>query len=270
MAVLENRFGKFSSRFFERIAKSILRNDAVFITAGAGIGIDSGLPDFRGNEGLWKAYPYFKEAKMSFADAANPYFFSKKPKEFWFFYGHRYNSYQEHTPHKGFHLLKEICEKYKGGNYFIHTSNVDGHFQRAGFDPKKVSECHGSINHYQCSSCSTIYRVPKNTKFNLDINKFICPEIPVCKNCSRPVRPNILMFGDSDWIPHRTDKQQNRLRQFLMENKDQGITVIELGAGTSVPTIRMASESVFCDVKKQRTLIRINTMNESPSMYGIK
>ena len=45
------------------------------ISAGAGIGHDSGLPTFRGKEGLWKAYPYFKKVNMSFSDAANPAFF---------------------------------------------------------------------------------------------------------------------------------------------------------------------------------------------------
>ena len=57
------------------------------------MGVDSGLPDFRGNKGLWKAYPYFEKAGMSFSDAANPEFFSKDPKKFWFFYGHRFKSY---------------------------------------------------------------------------------------------------------------------------------------------------------------------------------
>lgn len=46
--------------------------DALLITAGAGMGVDSGLPDFRGNEGFWKAYPALGRAKKSFTDMANP------------------------------------------------------------------------------------------------------------------------------------------------------------------------------------------------------
>lgn len=92
----------------QRIAKAILRNEVLLITAGAGIGVDSGLPNYRGKEGLWREYPYFKTANMSFYEAANPKFFESKPKEFWFFYGHRYNLYNEKTPHKGFDILLDI------------------------------------------------------------------------------------------------------------------------------------------------------------------
>lgn len=143
---------KAQQKLINRIAEAIVTNEALLITTGAGMGIDSGLPDFRGKEGLWKAYPYFKKANMSFSDAANPHFFNSKPKEFWFFYGHRYNSYSETTPHKGFELLLDLCENYKDGKYFVYTSNVDGHFQRVGYDENKVCECHGSINHFQCNN----------------------------------------------------------------------------------------------------------------------
>jgi NAD-dependent SIR2 family protein deacetylase len=47
-------------------ALCLKHSQAVLLTAGAGIGADSGMPTFRGNEGLWKAYPYFKEVGMSF------------------------------------------------------------------------------------------------------------------------------------------------------------------------------------------------------------
>jgi NAD-dependent SIR2 family protein deacetylase len=86
------------------------KSEAVLITAGAGIGIDSGLPDFRGNTGFWEAYPYFKDAGMSFIDAANPTFFRKDPHKFWFFYGHRYNSYRDTIPHKGFQILLDYVK----------------------------------------------------------------------------------------------------------------------------------------------------------------
>lgn len=78
---------------YKAAAKAIQTSKALLITAGAGMGVDSGLPDFRGNQGFWKAYPYFQKVGMSFTDAANPEFFRKDPKKFWFFYGHRYQSY---------------------------------------------------------------------------------------------------------------------------------------------------------------------------------
>ena len=88
-----------SVNIYRFAAKKLRDCEALLITAGAGIGIDSGLPDFRGKEGLWKAYPYFKETGMTFSDAANPEFFRKDPHKFWFFYGHRYQSYKIAEPH---------------------------------------------------------------------------------------------------------------------------------------------------------------------------
>ena len=100
----------------------------MLVTAGAGIGHDSGLATFRGKEGLWKQYPFFKKTNMSFADAANPAFFQSDPHKFWFFYGHRFNKYIETEPHPGFKNLLRIGNELMDGNYFVFTSNVDNHF----------------------------------------------------------------------------------------------------------------------------------------------
>ena len=114
-------------------ATTIRDADALLITAGAGIGVDSGLPDFRGNEGFWKVYPPIAKLGISFVEMANPYWFQRDPQLAWGFYGHRLNLYRRTKPHAGFKLLLEIVNKKKHG-YFIFTSNVDGQFQIAGFD----------------------------------------------------------------------------------------------------------------------------------------
>ena len=84
------------------IQKLIKNSKNILITAGAGMGVDSGLPDFRGNKGLWKAYPPLEKLNFSFSDAANPYFFEKHPNLAWGFYGHRLNLYKNTLPHKGY------------------------------------------------------------------------------------------------------------------------------------------------------------------------
>ena len=261
---------KVQKKISKKIAEAILANDAILITAGSGIGVDSGLPDFRGKDGLWKAYPYFKEANMTFREAANPYFFSTKPAEFWFFYGHRYNSYQDCKPHKGYNLLAEICKDIKKGHYHVFTSNVDGHFQKAGFEDTKVTECHGSITHLQWNDCQIIYSLPEDTKFELDSESYVWDNVPKCKECKKPVRPNILLFGDYDFIGDRVSQQEAYFRNFLKKHKNSGITVIELGAGTAVPTVRMAGESVFCEPNSKRTWVRINVNPGEPSWYGLR
>jgi hypothetical protein len=86
-------------------ADAIRRADALLITAGAGMGVDSGLPDFRGNEGFWRAYPAFAKLGLRFDELANPRWFASDPSLAWGFYGHRLNLYRTTTPHDGFAIL---------------------------------------------------------------------------------------------------------------------------------------------------------------------
>ena len=64
----------------ELAAEAVKDADALFITAGAGMGVDSGLPDFRGNSGFWKAYPPIAKLGKSFSEMANPVWFDKTPE----------------------------------------------------------------------------------------------------------------------------------------------------------------------------------------------
>jgi len=64
---------------FEIAARAIQKAGAMVITAGAGMGVDSGLPDFRGHQGFWNAYPAYERLGMSFISAANPAHFEGTP-----------------------------------------------------------------------------------------------------------------------------------------------------------------------------------------------
>ena len=123
-------------------AEHIRQADAVLVTAGAGMGVDSGLPDFRGNEGFWKAYPPIAKLGIPFYEMANPKWFDTDPKIGWAFYGHRLNLYRKTIPHEGFTKLLDLATK-KLEKYFVFTSNVDGQFQKAGFSDDRIEECHG-------------------------------------------------------------------------------------------------------------------------------
>src|ERR1700712_4392664 len=89
--------------------------DGILITAGAGMGVDSGLPDFRGDQGFWKAYPRYAELGLNFAELANPRWFQKDPYLAWGFYGHRLHLYRTTVPHAGFALLRAWAEKMAAG-----------------------------------------------------------------------------------------------------------------------------------------------------------
>ena len=134
---------------FEAAADLIAQADGLIIAAGAGMGVDSGLPDFRGNQGFWRVYPALAEARIAFEEIACPDAFRDAPERAWGFYGHRLNLYRRTIPHAGFAVLKRWGLRLPRGA-FVFTSNVDGQFQRAGFDSNQVCEVHGSIHHLQC------------------------------------------------------------------------------------------------------------------------
>lgn len=148
------------------------------------------------------------------------------------------------------------------------TSNVDGHFQKAGFDDQRVLECHGTIHHLQCVDPSRSTEIwPASAQLSslqVDENtlraKLPLPLGPPGVN-NQVARPNILMFSDWTWLSDRTDAQDERFDAFLRplrrsKGKPTPFVVIELGAGHAVPTVRMRSEQLAA--MPGGTLIRIN------------
>ncbi len=243
----------------KRASKAVGEAGAILICAGAGIGVDSGLPDFRGNEGFWKAYPPIARLGISFSQMANPEWFRRDPKLAWAFYGHRLDLYRKTKPHEGYNYLLEAAET-KPGGYFIFTSNVDGHFQKAGFTDEYIDECHGSIHYLQCNSpcCDSIWDA-EEIALEIDDDKFHAMEpLPECKHCGLVARPNILMFGDWSWVSDRFDLQSRRLSQWLSKVTENNykLVIIEIGAGEAVPTVRHMSERIA--LRMNAALIRIN------------
>lgn len=225
----------------EHIKNLLKRADSLIISAGAGMGVDSGLPDFRGNQGMWQAYPELGKQHLDFTEIANPAAFQRQPHFAWGFYGHRLALYRQTVPHQGFHFLRQLAEHLQLP-YFVFTSNVDGQFQKAGFDPQNIYECHGSIHHLQCLAACKAEIWPAD-QLRPEIDQQHCQwqgQLPRCPHCSKLARPNILMFNDDTWLSQRQKQQLHRLNTFL-EGHHQPV-VIELGAGTAIPTVRYFSE----------------------------
>ncbi len=235
----------------QQAADFIQQADALLITAGAGMGIDSGLPDFRGTEGFWNAYPGLRAHRLAFTDMANPRAFVEHPHLAWGFYAHRLKLYRETQPHSGFKiLLNWVIDKPKDS--FIFTSNVDGQFQSAGFSEKQVYECHGSIHYLQCTTeCGMGIWSAKQLQPIIDTEQcLLVSELPRCPQCNALARPNILMFNDWQWDESRSGQQALQLTKWLQQCNRA--VLIEVGAGTAVPTVRYFSE------QSQYPVIRIN------------
>lgn len=184
----------------ERIATAtewIAQADGIIITAGAGNGIDSGLPDFRGDEGFWNAYPPLARGKIRFIEIANHHGFAETPPLTWRYHGHRLQFYRATVPHEGFHILQRFADSAPLG-CFVYTSNVDGQFQKAGFAEQHIVECHGSIHYLQCIAACT-EDIWSADDLVMDVDAERCEwrsSLPRCPRCSCLTRPNIPMFND--------------------------------------------------------------------------
>lgn len=239
----------------DRAARLIRDADALVIAAGAGMGVDSGLPDFRGGAGFWTAYPALGRAGIGFADIANPRAFAEQADLAWGFYGHRLALYRQTTPHVGFRLLQHWASRMARG-CGVFTSNVDGQFQRAGFDPERIHECHGSIHRLQCSAVCHGAVWPADD-FVPEVDDAGCRlrnVAPRCPRCGALARPNILMFYDYDWVERPSSLQAMRLDGWL-----HGLVrpvLIEIGAGTAIPSVRDFSQRL--QARRGARLIRIN------------
>lgn len=146
------------------------------------------------------------------------------------------------------------------------TSNVDGQFQRAGFDPDGVTECHGSIHHLQClrPCCDAVWPADG---FEPEVDEPACRLVnapPACPHCAALARPNILMFGDAVWLDARTAQQAARLRDWLRGATSSRLVVVEIGAGTALPAVRHFSRQVTA--AHGAGLIRINP--REPAVAG--
>lgn len=239
------------SEKYQRAAQAIRKADGLLIAAGAGMGVDSGLPDFRGSKGFWKAYPALGKAKIDFRSIASLEAFMRMPSRTWGFYGHRLNLYRDTVPHDGFRLLREMAARLPHGAFVV-ISNVDGQFQKAGFPENNVCEIHGSIHFLQClSNCDLIWPADYfRPEVDLEQCSIVSP-LPRCPRCNELARPHIMMFDDWRFIMDRVERQQSKFDDWT--SRIRNFVTIEIGAGTGLPTIRR-----FAEFANKGFLIRIN------------
>jgi NAD-dependent SIR2 family protein deacetylase len=248
----------------EQAARALDGASALLFTAGAGMGVDSGLPDFRGPEGFWNAYPAYRHLGLGFVDLAQPRWFEDDPELAWGFYGHRLELYRRTLPHAGFALLRRWAAARPA---HVFTSNVDGQFQRAGFEEAQVTECHGSIHHLQCTQgCGVGIFSAEGIAIAVDEASFRArPPLPACPACRALARPNVLMFGDGDFDGDRTLAQERRLEAWLRDVPRSGLVVVECGAGLAIPTVRGLGDRL---ARSGATLVRVN-VREPQAARGI-
>ena len=145
------------------------------VLTGAGISADSGVPTFRGADGLWRNFRA--------EDLATPEAFERDPRLVWEWYNWRRELIATKTPNAAHAAVVEFERRYP--QFWLITQNVDGLHRSAG--STKLSEIHGNIWKVRCTVCGLI-------EDNHDVP---LPILPSCRRCGDLLRPHIVWFGES-------------------------------------------------------------------------
>jgi NAD-dependent deacetylase len=151
------------------------RARSVTVLTGAGISADSGVPTFRGADGLWKHYRA--------EDLATPDAFARDPKLVWEWYNWRRELVATKGPNAAHDTLVKLEQHIP--HFWLITQNVDGLHGLAG--STHLSEIHGNIWKVRCTQCGRV-------SLNRDL-PLVYP--PLCTHCSALLRPHIVWFGES-------------------------------------------------------------------------
>ncbi len=145
------------------------------VLTGAGVSAESGVPTFRGSDGLWKKYRA--------TDLATPEAFKKDPELVWEFYNWRRELIGKVKPNPAHYALAEL--ERKKSDFILITQNVDGLHLAAG--SKNVLEIHGSIWRVKCTKC----------EFQAEDRRVPLPKLPTCPQCGALLRPAVVWFGEA-------------------------------------------------------------------------
>ena len=163
-----------------KFADLIRQSDNIVFFGGAGVSTESGMKDYRSEDGL---YNIVKKYKVSPETILSHSFFEKHPDVFYDFY---YNYFLNTTaePNRSHIALAEL-EK-AGKLKAVVTQNIDGLHQRAG--SKNVIELHGTTLKHYCTICKAV--MPNEQV------KLLCGQIPKCEKCHGIVRPDVVLYEE--------------------------------------------------------------------------
>jgi NAD-dependent deacetylase len=166
----------------DKAVKIIKNSENIVVFSGAGISTESGIPDFRSENGIWSRYDPSLHA--------NYFVFLENPEPFWTMHTELSEELDDAQPNAAHEAIAEL-EKMGKVNSVI-TQNIDMLHQKAGsgkYDDVPVYELHGSYAKIKCIDCGKEYELDE-----IDTKK---EPYPVCKECSGYIKPKVILFGES-------------------------------------------------------------------------
>ncbi|MCI0353308.1 MAG: NAD-dependent deacylase [Acidobacteriales bacterium] len=209
-------------------------DDHVFVLTGAGISAESGIPTFRGVDGLWEKY--------RIEELASPLAFERDPALVWRFYSWRRKVAKSCAPNAA-HFALANFEESLGERFFVCTQNVDSLHEQAS--SVRVLHMHGKLFESRCERPSC-----RHAPF-ADDDDYTADGLPRCE-CGGRIRPNICWFGET---PHHMDKVMQALQR----------CTVFVSIGTSGVVEPAASFVAFAQQGKRRAIRTVYVGPEEPA-----
>ncbi len=215
--------------FSKQLILRLKKGYSIAVLTGAGISAESGVPTFRGKDGLWKNHDV--------QQLATPEALRNTPELFWEFYRWRRQLLKDVQPNMGHYALVDLEHRF--GDFHLITQNVDNLHQVAGSE--KVTELHGNIARTFCSACG---------KEVFDNEYDESQPVPKCPHCGGVLRPGVVLFGES-LSPQALSEAQEAAATCEVFFSIGTSAVVEPAA--SLPYIAKANGAYLVEINLERT-----------------
>jgi len=244
-------------------ARYIAEADAVLVCAGAGMSVTPGNMVYTNPADFKDHYPWmgkygYRTAYETMGLVGDP----RVPMEakWGYFATHYHDMRWGAPPNESYNALLRLINDRE---YFVLTSNVDGCFERAGFDPSRIYTPQGDIKNYQClAACASdsvfdTKSLMDNIRPTLHDGVIDASLVPSCPRCGSPVFLNLR--GGGWFLPGKYEAQNRAFVAWVERMAAEGkkLAIVEVGAGFNTPTVtRFPCESIARDLSG--ALVRIN------------
>lgn len=164
----------------ERAVSVLANSNNTVVVTGAGISTEAGIPDFRGEKGIYRTLGEDKVMQIINIEA-----FHRQPEVFWKFYRQYFNF----PPVEPSHAHKMLARmEQKGRVKAVVTQNIDGLHSKAG--SRKVIAVHGTADRFVCTGrkCPACYES--------DYVRDYPQTVPLCSECGAVLKPDVVLFGE--------------------------------------------------------------------------
>lgn len=221
---------KIENNKYEICAKKIIDSNYCIVFTGAGISVESGIPTFRGKNGIWNKY----DPSILYIDN---YF--QNPNECWKVIKNIFYDYFKNIKPNKSHLI--IGELYKKGYIkTVITQNIDNLHQEGGCD--KIVEFHGNLNKFICLYCNKTFNI---SEISLD------EKPPKCIYCNKILKPDIIFFGEGI-------KEEVIKKSFEEINKADLLIIIgtsgEVAPANNIPFLAKRNNAFIIEINPEESI----------------